>query len=138
MISGPRMSSIRRSSASSSAAPAAPAFSRTCSGRGGPVVGAGAFWVCSAPGPARRGDARAPARPAGALRAGPVLPGQRALADGGEDDLADALLRAQRDDLGLDDAPHHVVLRLVRDDPVEPHAVGDLQGGGVVLGPAPP
>src|SRR5690606_41327196 len=43
-----------------------------------------------------------------------VLTGEHALRDGGPHDLAHALALTGRHDLFLDDAPQHVVLRLVR------------------------
>ena len=58
-----------------------------------------------------------------------------ALGDRRPDDLADPPLLAQGDDLGLDDAPDHVVLRLVGDDAVEPGAGGDPQRRRDLLGP---
>ena len=56
-----------------------------------------------------------------------VLAGQDALGEGRPHDLAHSLLLAQGDDLGLDDAPDHRVLGLVRDDAIEAHVVGEAQ-----------
>ena len=44
------------------------------------------------------------------------------------------LTLAQLDDLGLDDPPDHVVLRLVRDDPVQAQLIGDLERRGYFFG----
>ena len=73
--------------------------------------------------------------PAGGAGPGLVLAGQHALRDRREHDLAEALLLAQRQHLGLDDPPEHAVLRLVGDDPVEAHLPGDPQRGRDLLGP---
>ena len=51
---------------------------------------------------------------------GAYLPVSTPCAMGEKHDLADALLLAERDHLGLDHPPQHVVLRLVGHDPVKP------------------
>ncbi len=73
-------------------------------------------WIMSAP-PVGVGGARALRR----RLARQVLAGQHALRDRRPDDLPDALVLAQRQHLGLDDAPERAVLRLRRHDAVEAH-----------------
>ena len=52
----------------------------------------------------------------------------------GPDDLPHALALTQGHHLGFDHPPQHGVLRLVGDDPVESHFVGQRQGVGDLPG----
>src|SRR5918998_2306837 len=64
---------------------------------------------------------------------GAVLACEHALGERGEDHLAHALVLTERDDLGLDLPLDHVVARLVGDDPVEVHLLGQAQSVGYLI-----
>lgn len=65
--------------------------------------------------------------PVGSRLAWKVLAGEHALRHRLVDELADAFTLAQRYDVFLDAPAQHVVLRLVRHDPVEAESIGDRE-----------